>query len=112
MEHRGVAADSERAKAANKDAEKWCRSYSLPLSFTCYYSAYSDEQCSMLCLAWSRKMQFFYDIAIARGPAHCYTDADVAAYHEDAAWADVQIVRSVLTRVGQIRGVRPREPKG
>ena len=26
MEHRGVAADSERAKAANKDAEKWCRS--------------------------------------------------------------------------------------
>ncbi len=69
----------------------------------------------MLCLAWSRKMQFFYDIGTARGPAHCYTDADVAAYQEGAgftAWADVQIVRSVLTRVGQIRGVRPREPKG
>ena len=115
MEHRGVAADSERAKAANRDAETWCRSYSLPLSFTCAYSAYSDEVCSMLCLAWARKMQFFYDIATARGPAHCYTDADVAAYQEDdgfTVWADLQIVRSVLNRVDQIRGIRPREPRG
>ena len=67
----------------------------------------------MLCLAWARKMQFFSDIATARGPAHCYTDADVAAYQEDdgfTVWADLQIENSLKKRVGQIRGIRPREP--
>ena len=113
LEHIGVAADSERGKAANAEAASWCRTYGLAMSFSCHYAAYSAEAVSALVLAWAHRMQYLYDVSCREGPLYVFTAADIGKYTETeafASWAAGQTHRAVLKRIEQIRNIRPEAP--
>lgn len=109
----GVAGDCERAMAATKSAEAWCRRYALTQSFTCYYSTYSGDAASMLVLAWAHRMQWMFGVGDPNGPSFVYADSDLAGYAETeefASWAEAQTSPAVQRRVAQIRAIRPGAP--
>ena len=82
MQHHGVATDCVQAHAANGGAIAWCREQRFNLSCRFAFSKYGAEAPSILCRAWARRMQHFYNHSKEHGTgAEHWQDAD-AAYTE------------------------------
>ncbi len=59
-------------------------------------------------------MQFLYDVSKLEERLFVFTDLEVDAYQEDAAftaWAAIQDSPNVIARIAQIRGVHPGAPR-
>ena len=64
----------------------------------------------MLAQAWSRKMQYFYDIYVASAePAHVFTEAEILAYVEPEHFSEAfgGIAGKGVSRLRDLRALKP-----
>ena len=111
--HSGKACDYVMGKAATKEVDQWCRRYSMAVSARFSIAMYSERIGSVLAREWCRKMQHYYDIAVAsEGSMHRFTEAEHASYQESGEFSLIVagLDGKALERAHWLRALRPTAP--
>lgn len=108
---KGLVCDAFQAKACTTASEKWCLQHGLLRSARFNLAKFGEGLANTLATEWARRMQFFYDLWLARGdPDYAFTAADIAGYKEPPAFTAVlaTLEGPQLVRALQVRDVAPR----
>ena len=113
--HIGVVWDSYLARARTKEVRAWCVAYNLKRSMSVAIRQYDgDANCIALVKLWVARMTFLYATWIRRGGLMTYrfVAGDLTGFKEpleiDAILRAPECSRVLRTKVGSIRGLKPR----
>lgn len=110
---RGVSYHAFRAMAKAGQATEFCRKYAMNITCNFEVALYGDEVASLMCRAWSHRMQFFLNLwKASEDPGLVYDEGSLSGYEEPSDFALVATTATgkLATRVAQIRRLRPGNP--